>query len=714
MNPLQKAAVRRKLYYFAAILGLFTVSMFWRGTIPVPLAGKASAADAVASKTILSQATRLELRELDQGDPEIAGAAVRLSLVGSRGLVITALWQAAIEKQKRNDFHEFELLVRTITTLQPNFITPWIFQSWNIAYNVSVEMHAIGDMYFYIARGIELLAEGERRNTHRHTIPDTGEVVLIGSPDMRYQTAFYYQNKFGVSDQVQTLRCLFQLSCIRPDDRNPDRLLNPDGTVNLAQFKAFCERHPHLVRRLRGQERMDENREKNKEKLQARTPEDVVQFLRDNEKVPRRYETASQLYPANQQFPVLPPKFEGGQGEANPEQEFGDDFSGFGAARAWFAYAQILLPPNPTFPADEGGGPMPSSVPRPGEYDPFRYRIPRQPMLIIFRQGPARAQTYQAEMEQKDGWFDDAGWEIDARVDPANMWFPRDQFPEPVVVGRQAKWSQREWEKAAEMWNAHGEKHGLILDPATLTRLQNLYRGPGEGDVRNVPFPMEPTEAQRASPEFMRRWRAHAALFFYNQNRTVTNFPFYLASAEAEAKPATVEARKTLWLADQARRVGNRVEALQLYADGLEKWKRVLVTNPAFHRNEQFSKTEEDTYEYELEYIRLLVRASPKPLEEKVNQVSRGFQAVIPYLPDPYPAPGRQWSPDVLEALKWDVAERYVSPFADPIPTEGPLAQGPHRGGPWVRPEVKDPVRARQGIQVAPTAPPSGSAELAK
>ena len=39
-------------------------------------------------------------------------------------------------------------------------------------------------MYFYIARGIELLAEGERRNQR--------------SPDMRYQIAFYYQNKFGV------------------------------------------------------------------------------------------------------------------------------------------------------------------------------------------------------------------------------------------------------------------------------------------------------------------------------------------------------------------------------------------------------------------------------------------------------------------------------------------------------------------------------------
>src|SRR5439155_19715130 len=89
-------------------------------------------ADWLARRTILSQGRRAELRELEQGDPELAGEAIRLSLVGSRGAVVTILWSRAIEAQKRNDFHEFEMLVRTVTKLQPHFITPWIFQSWNI------------------------------------------------------------------------------------------------------------------------------------------------------------------------------------------------------------------------------------------------------------------------------------------------------------------------------------------------------------------------------------------------------------------------------------------------------------------------------------------------------------------------------------------------------------------------------------------------------
>ncbi len=698
MNPLQQASVRRKIYYFAAILGLFTLSMFWRGTIPIPLAGKASAASFVSNRTIVNQATRFELRELDQGDPEIAGTAVRLLMTGSRGFAVSSLWLSAIEKQKRNDFHEFEILVRAITKLQPNFITPWIFQSWNIAYNVSVEMHSIGDMYFYISRGIQLLAEGERRNTYRHVDPNSGEVRMIGSPDMRYQIAFYYQNKFGVSDQVQTLRCLMQLSCIPRDERNPDRLVDQKtGEVKLDEFQKFCEKHPHLIRRLRGRERLEDVTEKNKEKLQCKTPEEVVQFLRDNFTVPDRYRSATELAEASEQFPILPPKFNEGPDEVNPTSTLGDDFSGFRAARAWFSYSLILLPPNPTFPLDEGGEPMPSSTPRPGEYDQFNYRIPRSPMLIIFRQGAPRAQTYQADLEQKEGWFDESGWEIDARVDPANQWFPG----KTVIVGQGTRWSQREWEKAAQLWEEHGRRYGLVLSPSRIRDLEETVRGPGQPTGRQAFLPPDPTPDQQNDPAFMRRYRAQSALFFYQQNRTVTNFPYYLASAEAEAKPETVQARKILWLADQARRVGNRNEAVKLYQDGFELWKKVLIDNPSFHRQEMNNRTEEDTYEYELDYIRLLVRVSPPELEQVVNRLGRGYQAVIPFLPDPFPASGRQWNPDVLEALKWEAAEKTVSPFAGNVPVDA--SRTPYRGMPWVRTDIKNSVRTRQGVQLLET-----------
>ena len=196
-NPIQAASTRRKIIYLAVIAGLFTVTLFWRGKIALPLSAAGQTLEWFKKNTILAQAEGLELRELDQGDPEIVGQAAQVALTGTRGIAVTILWRAAIEKQKRNEFHDLETYVRLVTRLQPNFPTPWIFQSWNLAYNVSVENERLNDMYFYISRGIELLAEGERLNNSWVTLK-SGERLKVGSPDMRFQIGFYYQNKFAI------------------------------------------------------------------------------------------------------------------------------------------------------------------------------------------------------------------------------------------------------------------------------------------------------------------------------------------------------------------------------------------------------------------------------------------------------------------------------------------------------------------------------------
>src|SRR5213078_1702295 len=111
-----------------------------------------------------AQAADLELREMDRGEVELTGSALRLSLSGARGAAVCFLWWTAADKQKKHEWNELELIVRSLTKLQPHFITPWMFQSWNLAYNVSVESDRIKDKYFYITEGIKLLAEGERQN----------------------------------------------------------------------------------------------------------------------------------------------------------------------------------------------------------------------------------------------------------------------------------------------------------------------------------------------------------------------------------------------------------------------------------------------------------------------------------------------------------------------------------------------------------------------
>jgi hypothetical protein len=714
MNPLQRAAVRRKAYYFVAILALFTVSMVWRGTIPVPLSGSARAATAINNRTILNQSLALGLRELEQGEVEVGGESLRLALVGSRGVVVTFLWTSAIDAQKRNDFHKMEDRIRTVTQLQPHFITPWIFQSWNIAYNVSVEMQGSGDMYFYIARGIELLAEGERRNVHTYR-DAAGQPYTVGSPDMRYQIAFYYQNKFGVSDQVEVLRCLYQLSCIPKDRRNPDALIDPvTKAVDPKAFEAFCRDYPHLVRRLRGEDRRaatadEQTRRRVQEALKCPRPEDVIQFLRDNQDIPTRYAgLGSELAPPARRFPILPPKFADDEYHNDtPAGETGDDFSAYKAARAWFAYGQVPLPPQPR---DRNDKPMPAPAPGPGEYDPFRYRIPRQPMLVIFRQGPPRAQSYQAEMEQKEGWFDDEGWRIDDPNDlESNWWFPDPAAPptQPrpldVVVGRERQWSLVEWQKAAEMWDRHGQMHGLVLSPQQIQELRD--------ESRKMSGPASPGQEAYESPPA----KAALALFYYEQHRNVTNFPYFYAAAQAEAwvdpqtnRPATVLARKTLWQAEQARKLGNKFGdrgAIALYRSGLEQWKNVLKAHPDFHRPERSDRTDEESYAYELAYLRLLVqdddqvRSRANKTADTLDAAYRAVAARIALLPPV------EFGREAREDLRWQYAEQ-MSPLAGVITEDDLPKSDPRFGGPWIQPEIKAAVRQAQGVQRRSDMPP--------
>jgi len=56
----------------------------------------------------------LELTEDTQGEADLLGSTVRLGLTGSRGLAVTILWRAAIEKQKKHEWNEVDLLVSLV------------------------------------------------------------------------------------------------------------------------------------------------------------------------------------------------------------------------------------------------------------------------------------------------------------------------------------------------------------------------------------------------------------------------------------------------------------------------------------------------------------------------------------------------------------------------------------------------------------------------
>lgn len=627
-DQLQKKATLRKAIYLGVIVALFTLSMFWRGVIPLPVGdpvrgGEANdprLVDRIARWPVRYQADDLEMRELDMGDPEIAGSAAQVSLVGFRGVVVTLLWKHAIDKQKRGEYHDMELAARMVSRMQPHFIEPWIFQAWNIAYNVSVENDKLGDQYFYIARGIGLLAEGDRINTRLHR--RGGVQFRVGSPDIRYQLAFYYQNKFTVSDKVATLRSLAQLSCIPPADRDPAKLTDPaTGRVDPDRFLAFCRKHPQLVRRLQYSRKNPDTRQT--EGMNLKTPEQIVQFLAANQTIPARYDAAGRDLPDEEAFPVFPRT----DPQANPELDSYvrealararptadlkpvDNLDPVQAAHAWFEYGQEVVPP-PVRPGETNG--TPTGMIRKGEYDEFRYRIPTRPALIVFRSAPARSQTYLAERLQKEGWIDATSyWEPDAAADVS--WFPKANPNDPPVrlyAGQNAK---EEWGRTRNLWVRYGRLNGMnVEDRQKQEALAEVTVRAGMGPLGGPPNREYTAEDLKAMGVPESAMRARMAVMYFDQNRQITNYQFFLDSSGLETDPRVAEVRQMLWDADRMHETGEFAREVGVRVAAAAKWRDAIGSglHQGFYENDRAEPYHEFTLDQENKLTKLLEDTDP-------------------------------------------------------------------------------------------------------
>jgi hypothetical protein len=536
---LQQQSFIRKLTYFGLILVLFTVMTF-SGRFLALVRG--SPAGPATKWTVSGQARALQLNESDQGEADLAGSTIRLALSGTRGFAITFFWLATIEQQKKHNWNEVDFLVNTITKLQPHFLTPWLFQSWNLAYNVSVESDRVRDKYFYISRGIELLADGERINRARG-VDEEGREYTLGNPDMRFWVGFYYMNKFGTSDEQHTLRSLLQMSCINPAKRDANLLRRDRRTVDRQAFREFVRQNPMLCRRLR-------------DHLRCKTPEDVIDFLADNAKLPTRYELVDGAWVLKRrpeaQFPVVP-DYERSAELTPPRAEWEGNFDSFHCAWAWHLFSQEPLPP--VTPEKPSSGPPP--------YNPLRFRMPRAPSGIIFRQYPERDLSYIAERLQKEGWFDESGWDVDQSLQ-TSQWFP----DEPLVVaaGDPRFSSQAIWQRAWREWKEHGRINGLDLSPTKYANLhsdarkyEEAYGQPpetGGGDR---------TREELGSDEMYNSYDAHMQIFNYMVNRQMTNFAHFLNRSETESDPATVRVRKLFFEGKRLRDNGQMEAAIRKY-----------------------------------------------------------------------------------------------------------------------------------------------------
>jgi len=681
---LQQQSFFRKLIYFGLILVLFTVMTFsGRFAQIVAQAKPFKSAESLPLLTVTGRARSLQLNESEQGEADLGGSTIRLALSGARGFAITFVWIMAIDKQKKHEWNQVDLLVNAITKLQPHFLTPWLFQSWNLAYNVSVESDRVADKYYYISRGIELLAQGERVN-RGHGMDESGQEYEVGNPDMRYWIGFYYQNKFGVSDEQHTLRSLLQLSCINPEKRKPQSLRFLNGRVDKQAFLEFVKENPVLCRRLR-------------DHLNCREPEDVIDFLADNAKLFGRYEEGDHGWrlktrPENQ-FPVLPvtPATEA---LASPYREFLGNFDSFHCAWAWHLYAQEPLPPVEYGRAVGLGDPTP--------FDPLRYRLGRQPAPILFRQGPPRSTSYVAERLQKEGWFDDNGWQVD-EFSQSRPWFPG----ETVIVGNDRRYSsQAIWQEAHEQWKEHGKKHGFLPTEAEQQNLISASKPYRDAYGVKVGFKGPELPRDQVSEEMWASKDAADQLFNRGVIEPLTNFPHFYYESEAEGDSRTVGARHLLFQADRLRHNGNNARAIQAYEEAFT----ALVGNRALGKVgllENYPKFREDgliqenLVEKQYDYLSLLEVERGRPL--------RGLYAITNAL---VAGAFRPTVASLFSSVLYDDANRTNS-YMLPRLFVGPMDGVDTTDKPWVDELNVQSVRIKRGIRSAPQPPPVPAAKSA-
>ena len=592
-SSFQQKARQRKVVYLVLILALFTGSLLHRRLV------------------VERQAENLQLREISRGEVELTSSAVRLALTGSRGLATTLLWYTALDKMAKHEWNELELLVGSITKLQPYFITPWLFQSWNMAFNVSVECDQPKDKYYYVSRGLELLAEGERRN--QGTTEDTaGRPKFPGHPELRHHMGFTYQLKIGNSDEKNTMRCLLDMSCIDPLKRNPDkfRTVNERGqeVVVAEEFMRFCQEHPRLVRRLR-------------EQLGYNAPKDVVKFLAQNRDVPSRFKPTatadqrdSELEIPRRQFPILPPPpAREGRPDPTTRTMTQESIDVFLICRTWYQYAQEPLPPpnpDPGVPEKEAEWAI--------KYDKVRFRLPKAMATQIFRGYPGRAQVFIAENLEAEGWFDEEGWLVREWFDQGPAGADQADFP----IGTEPKYhAAPAWQRGYEMYRDFGIQNGMYLSAADEAELNR------KAQAARTALKIEPTQLDNLRPEqrptLGESYDAHLKLYWSRHYRTLTNYDAHLYQSEGERHPETVLARKLVFDAEMLRKT-NDFQALQVFEQAWPAWVHALLSHPAMAR---IGTVQDELYEPHLRYLRLSQEAHKDTVFRPVLLAMAQFRA---------------------------------------------------------------------------------------
>lgn len=197
----QRHSFRRKLIYLGlACLLLFPIYMFSRP------ATKTDPSGGILAKSRLESG----LSEANLGKIDPASATMKLATLGMNSIAQNILWNKADEYKKKEDWTKLTATLETLAKLNPNMISLWKFQSWNLSYNVSVQFDDYRDRYYYVRRGIDYLEEGIEYNRENRDIPQ-----------LLWDLGWFVGQKVGRADEYVQYRRLFRADDDYHGDERP-------------------------------------------------------------------------------------------------------------------------------------------------------------------------------------------------------------------------------------------------------------------------------------------------------------------------------------------------------------------------------------------------------------------------------------------------------------------------------------------------------------
>ncbi|MDD4889428.1 MAG: hypothetical protein PHU85_05820 [Phycisphaerae bacterium] len=197
-----------RLYQLACVLAAAAVLL----AVGAPMQAKLSAARSAA----MPAHSLADSGELDS-------FAMSLMLGGFRGPLVMYLWVTSEDEKNNEDTERFLTRANLIGDLQPEFSAIYTHQSWNLAYNVSVQYTRETEKYRWVMKGIEFAEKGDYR------LPDNTDVLS--------QTGHLYFDKIGQSYEGDYYRTRFRhdsLDRLLDKDRRLKPAADPDNGIFVA------------------------------------------------------------------------------------------------------------------------------------------------------------------------------------------------------------------------------------------------------------------------------------------------------------------------------------------------------------------------------------------------------------------------------------------------------------------------------------------------